>query len=185
MSGPATSSSTGGMRPDVPHASCVVDEVAREALAIPVTRGLTSSDGLEVLAELMLARGRPSHIRSDNGPEVAAAAVTAWLGTLGVTRTFIEPGSPWENGHVESVNSTLRDGLLDGEIFSSPEEAQILIEGWRRRCNTVRPHAALGSLRAAPDMRITPPAVRPPPGPSIEMATNATLHSHSDWIRDR
>jgi hypothetical protein len=87
---------------------------------------------LEVLAELMLARGTPSHIRSDNGPEFAAVAVKEWLGNLGVNTAFIEPGSPWENGYVESFNSKLRDELPDGEIFYSLKEAQILIEGWRR-----------------------------------------------------
>ena len=155
---------------------CVVDEFTREALAILVKRRLTSSDVLEVLAELMLARGTPSHIRSDNGPEFAAVAVKEWLGNLGVNTAFIEPGSPWENGHVESFNSRLRDELLDGEIFYSLKEAQILIEGWRRHYNTIRPHSALGWLPPAPEVSITPAAVRPHPGPSIAMATNATIH---------
>jgi hypothetical protein len=138
---------------------CVVDEFTREALAILVKRRLTSSDVLEVLAELMLARGTPSHIRSDNGPEFAAVAVKEWLGNLGVNTAFIEPGSPWENGYVESFNSKLRDELLDGEIFYSLKEAQILIEGWRRHYNTIRPHSALGWLPPAPEVSITPAAV--------------------------
>jgi len=115
---------------------CVVDEFSREALAILVKRRLNSSDVLEVLAELMLARGTPSHIRSDNGPEFAAVAVKEWLGDLGVNTAFIEPGSPWENGYVESFNSKLRDELLDGEIFYSLKESQIPIEGWRNHYNT-------------------------------------------------
>jgi len=155
---------------------CVVDEVTREALAILVKRRLNSSDVLEVLAELMLARGTPSHIRSDNGPEFAAVAVKEWLGNPGVNTAFIEPGSPWENGYVESFNSKLRDELLDGEIFYSLKEAQILIEGWRRHYNTVRPHSALGWLPPAPEVSITPAAVRPHPGPSIAMAPHATVH---------
>lgn len=141
---------------------------------------------LEVLAELMLARGTPSHIRSDNGPEFAAVAVKEWLGNLGVNtraprtslRDVIEPGSPWENGHVESFNSKLRDELLDGEIFYSLKEAQILIEAWRRHYNAVRPHSALGWRPPAPEVSITPAAVWPRPGPSIAMATNATVHQH-------
>jgi putative transposase len=155
---------------------CVVDEFTREALAIRAKRKLNSSDVLEVLAELMLARGTPSHIRSDNGPEFAAVAVKEWLGNLGVNTAFIEPGSPWENGYVESFNSKLRDELLDGEIFYSLKEAQILIEAWRRQYNAVRPHSALGWRPPAPEVSITPAAVWPRPGPSIAMATNATVH---------
>ena len=155
---------------------CVVDEFTREVLAIRVKRKLNSSDVLEVLAELMLARGTPSHIRSDNGPEFAAVAVKGWLGNLGVNTAFIEPGSPWENGYVESFNSKLRDELLDGEIFYSLKEAQILIEAWRRHYNVVRPHSALGWRPPAPEVSITPAAVWPRPSPSIAMATNATVH---------
>jgi len=155
---------------------CVVDEFTREALAIRVKRKLNSSDVLEVLAELMLARGTPSHIRSDNGPEFAAVAVKTWLGNLGVNTAFIEPGSPWENGYVESFNSKLRDELLDGEIFYSLKEAQILIEEWRRHYNTVRPHSALGWQPPAPEVSIIPAALWPRPGPSIAMATHATVH---------
>lgn len=155
---------------------CVVDEFTREALAIRVKRKLNSSDVLEVLAELMLARGTPSHIRSDNGPEFAAAAVTEWLGNLGVNTAFIEPGSPWENGYVESFNSKLRDELLDGEIFYSLKEAQILIEAWRRHYNTVRPHSALGWQPPAPEVSMIQAAVWPRSSPSIAMATHATVH---------
>jgi putative transposase len=155
---------------------CVVDEFTREALAIRVKRRLNSSDVLEVLAELMLARGTPPHIRSDNGPEFAALAVREWLGNLGVNTAFIEPGSPWENGYVESFNSKLRDELLDGEIFYSLKEAQILIEAWRRHYNTVRPHSALGWRPPAPQVSLTQPAAWPHQGPSIAMTTSATVH---------
>ena len=155
---------------------CVVDEFTREALAIRVKRRLNSSDVLEVLAELMLARGTPSHIRSDNGPEFAALAVRELMGNLGVNTAFIEPGSPWENGYVESFNSKLRDELLDGEIFYSLKEAEILIAAWRRRYNTVRPHSALGWLPPAPVVTVTPSAAWPHTGPSIAMTTSATVH---------
>jgi transposase InsO family protein len=145
---------------------CVVDEFTREALAIVVKPRLNSSDVLEVLSELMLARGTPSHIRSDNGPEFAAVAVREWLGNLGVNTAFIEPGSPWENGYVESFNSKLRDELLDGEIFYSLKEAQILIEAWRRHYNAVRPHSALGWRPPAPQVSLMPPTVWPHQGPT-------------------
>jgi putative transposase len=97
----------------------VVDEFSRECLAIRVGRRLGSEEVLEVLAELLLSRGAPEHIRSDDGPEFAAAAVRGWLARLGVETLFIEPGSPWENGYRESFNGKLRDELLDREIFHS------------------------------------------------------------------
>ena len=130
----------------------------------------------------MLARGTPWHIRSGNGPESAAVAVKEWLGNLGVNTAFIEPGSPWENGYVERFNSKLRDALLDGEIFQSLKEARILIEAWQP-CNTVRPHSALGWQPPAPGVSVIPAVVWPRQGTSIAMATHATVHQHSSWIR--
>ena len=109
----------------------LVDEHTRECLAIDVARKLTSDDVLERLAWLMATRGVPAHLRSDNGPEFAARAVRAWLAKVGVTTLFIEPGSPWENGYVESFNGKLRDELLNGEIFYTLREAKIMIERWR------------------------------------------------------
>jgi len=95
----------------------VVDEFTRECLAIKVERRIRSEDVLECLADLFLLRGTPAYLRSDNGPEFEATAVREWLGRLGVETLFIEPGSPWENGYVESFNGKLRDELLNGEIF--------------------------------------------------------------------
>jgi putative transposase len=128
----------------VPRMLTIVDEFSRECLAIRVERRLTSDDVLAALAELLVERGVPEHVRSDNGPEFAATAVRAWLGRLGVETLFIEPGSPWEDGHCESFNGKLRDELLDREVFHSLREAQALVEAWRRHCNTARPHSALG-----------------------------------------
>ena len=107
----------------VPRMLVVVDEFSRECLAIRVGRGLASDDVLAVLAALFVARGVPEHIRSDNGPELAAKAVRGWLARLGVGTLFIEPGSPWENGSCESSNGKLRDELLDREVFHSLREA--------------------------------------------------------------
>jgi len=98
-----------------------------------------------------LEHGVPEHIRSDNGPEFVAKAVRQWLANLGVTTLFIEPGSPWENGYVESFNGKLRDELLNSEIFYTLKEAQILIEHWRREYNHVRPHSSLGGRPPAPE----------------------------------
>ena len=129
----------------------VVDEYSRECLALVVARRLQSIDVLETLAGLFVTHEVPAHIRSDNGPEFTATLVRLWLGALGVETLCIEPGSPWENGYVESFNGKLRDELLDREIFFTLAEAKILIERWRREYNTVRPHSALGYRPPAPE----------------------------------
>ena len=135
----------------------IVEEYSRECLAIVVARRLRSIHVLETLAALFVTHGVPAHIRSDNGPEFTAALIRLWLEALQVQTLFIEPGSPWENGYVESFNGKLRDELLDREIFYTLTEAQILIERWRRQYNTVRPHSALGYRPP------TPEAVMPTP----------------------
>jgi putative transposase len=96
-------------------------------------------------------RGPPEFIRSENGAEFIAKKVRAWIGAKGAKTAFIAPGSPWENGYCESVNSRYRDELLNGEVFHALHEAQILIERWRRHYNTVRPHSALGYRPPAPE----------------------------------
>ncbi len=128
----------------------VIDEYTRECLAAKVARRLTHQNVLEVLAELFIQRGVPVHIRSDNGSEFTARRVRSWLARLKVKPLFIEPGSPWENGYIESFNGKMRDELLNGEIFYSLKEAQVLIEMWRKEYNTVRPHSALGYRPPAP-----------------------------------
>ena len=128
----------------------IVDEHTRECLAIDVARRLNSEDVLEQLAWLFVIRGVPDHIRSDNGPEFTAEAVRDWLKRVGVRTLFIEPGSPWENGYVESFNGKLRDELLNREIFYTLMEAKVLIERWRLEYNTVRPHSSLGYRPPAP-----------------------------------
>ena len=105
----------------------------------------------KLVAHLFITRGIPEHIRSDNGPDFTAKAVRKWLSRLGVKTLFIEPGSPWENGYIESFNSRLRDELLNGELFTTLLEAKVLIEDWRRHYNTVRPHSALGYKPPAPE----------------------------------
>jgi transposase InsO family protein len=129
----------------------IVDEFTRECLAIEVARRLRSDDVLFCLAELFVHRGLPEYIRSDNGPEFAAKAVRHWLNRVGVRTLFIEPGSPWENGYVESFNGKLRDELLNRELFATRWEVQVLVERWRRHYNQVRPHRALGLRPPAPE----------------------------------
>ncbi len=129
----------------------LVDEYTRECLAIDVARRLKSDDVLERLAWLFATRDVPKHVRSDNGPEFTANVVRDWLKRIGVRTLFIEPGSPWENGYVESFNGKLRDELLNGEIFYTLREAKVLIERWRKHYNTTRPHSSLGYRPPAPE----------------------------------
>ncbi len=129
----------------------VIDEYSRECLAIKVGRQLRSQDVLEQLGHLFIYRELPGSIRSDNGPEFTAKVVRNWLQRLNVQTLFIEPGSPWENGFNESFNGKLRDELLNGEIFTTLLEAQVLIEQWRKEYNEFRPHSALGYRPPVPE----------------------------------
>ena len=133
----------------------VIDEFTRECLAIRADRHIRSSDVIETLAGLMARRGVPDHIRSDNGPEFTAKAIREWLAGVGARTLYIEPGSPWENGYVESFNGKLRDELLDREIFYTLREVQILTEQYRHTYNRVRPHSSLGYRPPAPQAVLT------------------------------
>ena len=132
----------------------IIDEYSRECLAVLVKRRITSQDVIDRLFELFIFRGIPEHIRSDNGPEFTAKEVRKWLARLCVKTLFIEPGSPWENGYIESFNGKLRDELLNREIFTTLTEAKVLIEQWRKEYNQVRPHSSLGYRPPAPETRI-------------------------------
>jgi len=135
----------------------IIDEYTRECLAIEVSRRFDADVVLYRLTELFVSRRPPDYIRSDNGPEFTARVVREWLSRVGVKTLYIEPGSPWENGYNESFNGKLRDELLNGEIFYTLKEAQILIERWRWEYNTVRPHSALGYRPPAPEaIAVTP-----------------------------
>jgi len=129
----------------------VMDEYTRECLAVDVARRLTSEDVLYQLGQLFVKRGIPAYIRSDNGSEFTAKAVRDWLRRLGVQTLFIEPGSPWENGYMESFIGKMRDELLNREIFYTLNEARVLIESWRQHYNTIRPHSSLGYHPPAPE----------------------------------
>ncbi len=129
----------------------IIDEHTREYLATKVGRQLRSQDVLECLGDLFIRRGVPEHIRSDNGAEFTAHAVREWLKRLDVKTLYIEPGSPWENGYIESFNGKLRDELLNGELLDTLLEARVLTERWRREYNQVRPHSSLGYRPPAPE----------------------------------
>ena len=129
----------------------IIDEYTRECLAIELKRKITSQDVIDQLFELFIFRGIPEYIRSDNGPEFTAKAIRSWLNRLGVKTLFIEPGSPWENGYIESFNGKLREELLNREIFTTLTEAKVLIEQWRKEYNQVRPHSSLGYRPPTPE----------------------------------
>jgi len=129
----------------------VMDEYTRECLAIDVSRRLNSSDVIDRLFELFIMRGTPEYIRSDNGPEFISKSIRRWLKVSGVRTLYIEPGSPWENGYIESFNGKFRDELLDREIFDTVFEAKVLAGRWKREYNTVRPHSSLQYRPPAPE----------------------------------
>ena len=160
----------------------VVDEFTRECLAIRVARKLNSTDVIDVLSDLFILRGVPGHIRSDNGSEFIAQAVQDWIKAVGAKTAYIAPGSPWENGYVESFNARLRDERRNGEIFYSLREAQVIIESWRRHYNTVRPHGSIGYRPPAPEVFVPAfaawPAAQPRPAPPamLTLAPRPTLN---------
>ena len=122
----------------------IIDEYAREALALVASRSIKAADVVEILDDLLAKRGRPYFIRCDNGPEFIAEVLASWASEVGTTLYFITPGSPWLNGRIESFNARLRDELLNGELFESIYEAQILLDRWRDEYNNYRPHSSLG-----------------------------------------
>jgi len=158
----------------------VLDEFTHECLAIRVARKLKAIDVIDVLSDLFILRGVPGHIRSDNGPEFVAKAVQEWIAAVGAKTAYIERGSPWENGYIESFNARLRDELLDGEIFYSLGEAQVIIESWRRHYNTIRPHASIGYKPPAPEVFVPAlaawPAALRRPAPPATLVQRPTLN---------
>ena len=127
----------------------VVDDFTRECLALEVARRFTADDFVELLTDLFAIRGVPSFVRSDNGPEFTSRRVRGFLSLIDVGASYIEPGSPWQNGFVESFNSRFRDECLNVEEFTTVQEAQSIIERWRDTYNHRRPHGSLGGLTPA------------------------------------
>jgi len=133
----------------------IMDEYTRECLAIHIDRQIDSEEVLYKLSELFIKHGIPDYIRSDNGSEFKAESIRGWLDRLGVKTAFIEPGSPWENGYIESFNGKLRDELLNGEIFDTILEARIITEKWRQHYNKIRPHSSLNFRPPVPEVIIS------------------------------
>ena len=133
----------------------IIDEYTRECLTTMVDRKIKADDVIDQLFNLFIFRGIPEHVRSDNGPEFTARAIRKWLHRLGVKTLFIEPGSPWENGYIESFNGKMWDELLDREIFDTLAEAKVLISQWRREYNQIRPYSAKNYQPPAPEAVLT------------------------------
>jgi putative transposase len=157
----------------------VIDEFTHECLAIRVQRRLKAIDLIAVLSDLLILRGVPGHVRSDHGPEFIAKAVQEWITAVGAKTAYITPGSPWENGFIESSNARLRDELLNGEIFYSLKEAKIVIESWRRHYNTLRPHGPIGYKPPTPEVFVPAMSARaaqqPQPAPPLALASRPPL----------
>lgn len=132
----------------------VIDEFTLECLVIRLDRRLKSTDAIDLLSDLLILRGMPEYIRSDHGPEFVVKAVQNWMAAVGAKTASISPGSPWENGYIESFNARLRNELLDSEIIYTLAETQVIVEHWRRFYNTRRPHASVGYRPSAPEVFI-------------------------------
>jgi len=134
----------------------IMDEYARECLAIKVSRRLNSADVIDQLWDLFIFRGTPKYIRSDNGPECISKSIRRWFRVSGVQTLYIERGSPWENGYIESFNGKFRDELLNREIFDTLFEAKVLVERWKREYNTIGPHSSLSYQPPVPEAVLSP-----------------------------
>lgn len=133
----------------------IIDEYTHECLASVPRRSWRNNDIIEVLSGLMMSRGCPEYLRSDNGSEFTAKKLRKWLSSVGVITAYIEPGSPWENGYCESFNARMRDEFLNGELFGNMYEAQVLTKRWVDYYNTIRPHSSLNGRPPAPQTIIS------------------------------
>ncbi|MBE7560181.1 IS3 family transposase [bacterium] len=120
----------------------LVDEYTRECPVIEVDRRMKAKDVIRVLERVMSGGRRPKYLRSDNGPEFIAKALSTWLSKRGVETHHIDPGSPWQNPFGESFNGRLRDECLNLELFQHLLEAKVVVEDWRRDYNLARRTAA-------------------------------------------
>ena len=122
----------------------ILDEHTRECHVLRVDRALRSQDVLEWLQKAMEEQGAPQYIRSDNGSEFIARIVQRWLKEQKIKTIYIEPGSPWQNGFVESFHGRFRDECLNREQLWTLTEARVVVEDFRRDYNQERPHSRLG-----------------------------------------
>jgi len=122
----------------------LLDEHTRQCLALHAAWSIRAVDAITVLEAAIARYGAPEHLRSDNGPEFIAYAIQDWLKEQQIKTLYIRPGSPWENGHIESFHDKLRDECLNRELFGTLAEARVILESWRVEYNQERPHSSLG-----------------------------------------
>lgn len=127
----------------------IIDEFTRECIGLEVGRRLTGDGVIEALVDLLAIRGKPEYLRADNGPEFICGRLRGFLAKVDIGTSYIEPGSPWENGYVESFHSRFRDECLACELFTSLREARAVIDRWRAHYNHRRPHSSLGGRTPA------------------------------------
>ena len=127
----------------------IVDDATHESVAIVAEHSMGGDHLIRVLDQICDQRGRPSVIRTDNGPEFCGKAMLTWAHRNGITLRPIEPGKPNQNAYVESFNGRLRDECLNEHWFTSLEHARVEIERWRREYNEERPKKSLGGLTPA------------------------------------
>lgn len=151
----------------------IVDEYTRQSLKIHAGKHLTSEDVIHELRNIMKTQGVPEHIRSDNGSEFIAKAVSRWLAFYRVKTIYITPGSPWENPYIESFNGKFRDECLNRELFLSILDARVIVEEWRQEYNAERPHSALNYMTPDEFAKSSKPAVALPP--LLRIANKANL----------
>jgi putative transposase len=128
---------------------CVLDECTRECHHIRVDRSIGAAKVIASLGWLFVLHGAPEYLRSDNGPELIAKSLRAWLEERGAKTIYITPGSPWENPYIESFNDKFRDECLNLHVFSDGRHAQELVETWRSEYNELRPHSSLNYMPPA------------------------------------
>jgi transposase InsO family protein len=130
----------------------VLDEYTREGLCVTVRPKMNADEVLQTLYQLLMRKGKPEYIRSDNGPEFIAASLQHWLIKFGIKPIQIYPGSPWENGYNERVNGTPRSEVLNVEWFYTTRPAQLVINVWLRQYNHIRPHHGLNMRPSVPEV---------------------------------
>ena len=170
----------------------ITDEYTRECLALEVDRSITADKVVDVLTNLFLTRGVPKHIRSDNGPEFIAQAISKHAERTGLEMLYIEPGSPWENGFAESFFSRLRDELLNCEEFANLAEARWFARRRQEEHNEERPHSSLNyqtpSAFAALCAASAPDWLRLRLSQLLHSSSTEKLpnpYSHNPWYRKR
>ena len=159
----------------------ILDEHTRECHVLRAERALKSADVLHWLQKAVEQHGAPEYLRSDNGSEFIAKIVQRWLKDNGIKTIYIEPGSPWQNGFVESFHGRFRDECLNREQLWTLTEARVVVGDYRREYNQERPHSRLGyespAVFAARSCPSPAPVGLRPPSAGDGQRTNKNINS--------